>query len=101
MATADYVGAKSMNYLANETGGRMILMDHKLKNLEQSLLDIAAELRHHYSIGYTPQDRSHRGDYRKISIRSRHGYKVQSRRGYFATHESLSLVSADQTRASN
>jgi VWFA-related protein len=101
MATADYVGVKSMDYLANETGGRMILMDHKLKNLEQSLLDIAAELRHHYSIGYSPEDRSRRGEYRRISIRSRHGYKVQSRRGYFATHESLSLVSADQARTSN
>jgi VWFA-related protein len=101
MATADYVGPKRMSYLANETGGRMILMDHKLKNLEQSLLEIAAELRHHYSIGYTPVDRSNRGDYRKISIRSRHGYKVQSRRGYFAIHQSLSLVSAEQARASN
>ena len=102
MATADYVGVKSMNYLTSETGGRVILMDRKLKNLERALLDIAAELRHHYSIGYSSEDRSHRGEYRRISIRSRHGYKVQSRRGYFATtHESLSLVSPDEVRASN
>ena len=101
MATADYVGIKSMNYLTSETGGRVILLDHKLKNLEKALLDIAAELRHHYSIGYSPLDRSHRGEYRRISIRSRHGYKIQSRRGYFATHESLSLISSDQARASN
>jgi VWFA-related protein len=106
MQSSDYVGVQKMKYLASETGGRMILMDHKLKNLERSLIGIAAELRHHYSIGYTPIDRSHRGDYRRISIRSRRGYQVQSRRGYFATREPIETPSAiipapNETRASN
>jgi VWFA-related protein len=106
MQSSDYVGMQKMKYLASETGGRMILMDRKLKNLERSLTEIAAELRHHYSIGYTPIDRSHRGDYRRISIRSRHGYQVQSRRGYFAIREPLDTPSAsvpgpEETRASN
>ena len=79
----------------------MILMDHKLKNLERSLTEIAAELRHHYSIGYTPADRSHKGDYRRISIRSRHGYQVRSRRGYYAIQEPPTVTAADATRASN
>jgi VWFA-related protein len=101
MQGSDYVGVEKMKYLTNETGGRMILMDHKLKNLERSLTEIAAELRHHYSIGYTPADRSHKGDYRRISIRSRHGYQVRSRRGYYAIHEPLTVTAADATRASN
>jgi VWFA-related protein len=86
MQNSDYAGMERMKYLASETGGRMIEMSHNLKNLERSLLDIAAELRHHYSIGYTPIDRSHKGDYRRISIRCRRGFQVQSRRGYYAIH---------------
>lgn len=101
MQGTDYVGVQRMQYLANETGGRMIMMSHNLKNIGPALLEIAAELRHHYSIGYTPEDRSRKGEYRRISIKSRHGYRVQSRRGYFAVRESLSLVSAESTRASN
>jgi VWFA-related protein len=100
MQSTDYSGVQRMKYLANETGGRMIEVTQNLKNLEHSLLDIAAELRHHYSIGYTPNDRSHKGDYRRISIHCRRGYKVQSRRGYYATHEPLPVSSQD-TRASN
>jgi VWFA-related protein len=100
MEASEYVGVERMKYLARETGGRMIEMSHDLKNLERSLLAIAAELRHHYSIGYSPEDRSHKGDYRRISIRCRKGYQVQSRRGYYAIHEPIAEPAAE-TRASN
>jgi len=64
-------------------------------------LAIASELRHHYSIGYTPSDRAHDGDYRKISLKCRRGFKVQSRRGYYATHEPLDAEARNQVSASN
>jgi VWFA-related protein len=89
MESAHHEGGMRMRYLAGQTGGRVIVLDTKLKGLEKTLLQIAAELRHHYSIGYTPDDRKADGKYRRISIRARHGYKVQSRRGYyFMPHES-------------
>ncbi len=89
MESALYEGSVRMRYLAEQTGGRVIVLDTRLRGLEKTLLQIAAELRHHYSIGYTPEDRKADGRYRKISIRAGHGYKVQSRRGYyFMPHES-------------
>jgi VWFA-related protein len=83
MESPDYVGGAQMRNLAHETGGRVIVLDGHLKGLEPRLLQIAAELRHHYSIGYTPEDRRPDGRCRKISIRTHHGYQVQSRRGYY------------------
>lgn len=88
MESASYEGGVRMRYLAEQTGGRVIVLDTRLRGLEKTLLQIAAELRHHYSIGYTPDNRRADGRYRKISIRARRGYKVQSRRGYyFMPHE--------------
>ncbi|MGE5112584.1 MAG: VWA domain-containing protein [Acidobacteriaceae bacterium] len=88
MSSTTYVGGERMRYLAGETGGRVIVLDQKLKGLENSLQEIASELRHHYSIGYSPENRIADGAYRRISIRTHHGYQVQSRRGYFyLSHE--------------
>ncbi len=90
MADPIYVGGQKMSYLANETGGRVLTVGKTWKELESSLLEIAAELRHHYSIGYSPDDRRAKGEYRRISIRSHHGYRVQSRRGYYySPHSNL------------
>lgn len=89
MSAPDYKGGVRMRYLAAETGGSVIALDASLRGLEATLLQIAAELRHHYSIGYTPDDHKADGRLRKISIRAHHGYKVQSRRGYYyMPHES-------------
>lgn len=83
MESSGYVGGTKMRNLASETGGRVVVLDGALKGLAPTLLQIAAELRHHYSIGYTPDDRKPDGQYRKISIRTHHGYQVKSRRGYY------------------
>jgi VWFA-related protein len=84
-----------MKYLAAETGGNVIVLDNRLKGLEATLLQIAAELRHHYSIGYTPDDRKADGRYRKISIRARHGFKVKSRQGYYYMPHQHEAVDAE------
>ena len=83
MSAPEYQGGKRMRQLAAETGGRVVVLENRLRGLEKTLLEIAAELRHHYSIGYTPEDRRADGRYRKISIRTRQGFQVRSRRGYY------------------
>jgi VWFA-related protein len=90
MSSPGYEGGQHMRYLASETGGRVVVLDNKLKGLEATLLQIATELRHHYSIGYSPDDRRPNGQYRRISIRAHSGYQVQSKRGYYyMPHEPL------------
>lgn len=90
MSAPNYEGGVRMKYLAAQTGGNVVVLDNRLKGLEATLLQIAAELRHHYSIGYTPGDRKADGRYRKISIKARHGFKVRSRQGYYyMPHEPL------------
>jgi VWFA-related protein len=90
MSSPGYEGGERMRYLASETGGRVVILDNKLKGLEGTLLQIANELRHHYSIGYTPSDRRADGKYRRISIHAHNGYQVQSKRGYYyMPHEPL------------
>ncbi len=83
MGRSNYKGDVNMRKLTSETGGRVIKLDKRLRKLERSLLEIASDLRHHYSIGYTPSNRRIDGKYRGISIQSSNGYKVQSRRGYY------------------
>ena len=42
---------------------------------------IAKELRSQYNIGYMPTNRNKDGTFRKVEIRSKGGYKIQSRSG--------------------
>ncbi len=95
MSAPSYEGGVRMKYLAAETGGRVIVLDNRLRGLEPTLLQIAAELRHHYSIGYTPDNRKADGRYRKIRIRARHGFKVQSRHGYYYMPHEHEVVGAE------
>jgi VWFA-related protein len=80
---AGYVGVNRMRELSERTGGRLIPAGNERK-LERSFKEISEELRRHYSIGYTPINRSWDGRYRSIKLRARNGYRVQSRRGYYA-----------------
>ncbi len=81
---ARYSGEKRMAELTKQTGGRLIRVGRKLKELPRYFDEISTELRNQYSIGYTPTNRAGTGEYRRIQIRSRRGYQVQSRQGYFA-----------------
>ena len=77
-------GAGEMKKLAEETGGRVIDVGNKYDKLKQAFDQISAELRSQYNIGYTPTNNKHDGTYRKIEVRSKQGYRVQARRGYYA-----------------
>jgi len=77
-------GAGEMKKLAEETGGRVIEVGNKFEKLKEAFDQISAELRSQYNIGYTPTNTRHDGSYRKIDVKSKQGYRVQARRGYYA-----------------
>jgi VWFA-related protein len=57
---------------------------NKTDKLKAAFDQISQELRSQYNIGYTPTNPVTNGGFRKIEIRSKDGYKVQARSGYFA-----------------
>jgi VWFA-related protein len=72
-----------MSQLAEQTGGRMITVNNPDK-LSKAFKEISDELRSQYSLGYTPTNEKHDGTFRKIELKSKQGYKIQARRGYYA-----------------
>jgi VWFA-related protein len=76
-------GAGEMKKLAEETGGRVIEVGNKLEKLKQAFDQISAELRTQYTVGYT-SNAKHDGAYHKLDVKSKQGYRVQARRGYYA-----------------
>ena len=77
-------GEGYMKRLCEETGGRVINVGNNQQKLEKAFDQISDELRSQYSIGYTPTNNKHDGTYRKVEIHTKEGYKVQSRKGYYA-----------------
>jgi VWFA-related protein len=75
-----------MGKLAEQTGGRVIVVNHPDK-LDKAFAEIAAELRSQYSIAYTSTDTKNDGRFRHLEIKSKDGYKIQSRKGYYAATE--------------
>jgi VWFA-related protein len=82
MSAADYEGLQRMKRMARDTGGRMIAA-RSLQKMDESFQAIANELRHQYSIGYSPSQPAQQRAYRKIQLRCKQG-EVQARHGYFA-----------------
>lgn len=79
-----YSGEGEMKKLTQETGGRVIEVGNKFEKLKEAFDQIAHELRSQYNIGYTPINRAKDGTFRKVEIRSKGGYKIQARTGYYA-----------------
>jgi VWFA-related protein len=85
-----YSGEGEMRKLTEATGGRVINVGNKFDKLKDAFDQIAAELRSQYNLGYTPTNTLLDGTYRKIEIKSKENYKIQTRAGYYATpHEPL------------
>lgn len=76
-------GQTSMNDLAEQTGGRVITV-RSAEALADALRDIAGELHSQYSLSYAPGNSSHDGSFHAIEITSKEGYKIHTRKGYFA-----------------
>ncbi len=70
--------------LAEETGGRMIVVNSE-KKLKEAFDEISEELRSQYTLGYYPSNAAHDGKFRKIKVEtSNHDLKVLARKGYYA-----------------
>ena len=79
-----YSGESDMKKLTEATGGRVINVGNKFDKLREAFDQIATELRSQYNIGYTPTNDKLDGSYRKLEIKDKQGYKIQSRAGYYA-----------------
>ena len=80
-----YSGESDMRKLTEATGGRVINVGNKFDKLREAFDQIAAELRSQYNIGYTPTNTTQDGGYRKLEVKSKQGYKIQTRAGYYAS----------------
>ena len=79
-----YSGDRDMKQVAEQTGGRLIEVGNKYQKVKEAFDQIAAELRSQYSLGYTPSNSAHDGSFRRVEIRSKQGYHIQTRKGYYA-----------------
>ena len=77
-------GEHDMKKLCEETGGRVIRVGNKIEKLRDAFNQISSELRSQYSLAYTPTNNKRDGSFREIDIRSKEGYKIQARKGYYA-----------------
>jgi VWFA-related protein len=80
-----YSGESEMRKLTEATGGRVINVGNKFDKLREAFDQIAAELRSQYNLGYTPTNTLQDGGYRKLEVKSKQNYKIQTRAGYYAT----------------
>ena len=77
-------GARDMERLASETGGRVINVGNNGKKLEEAFAQIQDELRTQYLASYTPLNLKADGTFRNLNITCQAGQKVQARKGYYA-----------------
>ncbi|HKV91140.1 MAG TPA: VWA domain-containing protein [Candidatus Angelobacter sp.] len=75
-----------MNKLSEQTGGRVIEVRNPDK-LDKAFSEIAAELRSQYSLGFTSNNPNNDGKFRKLEVKSKEGYKVQARKGYYPPND--------------
>jgi VWFA-related protein len=77
-------GKKVLQRIAQETGGRFFEVSKK-EPIDQIYDQIAEELRHQYSVGYTPSKDVAGGGYHKIMVTTtKPDLTVQAREGYYA-----------------
>jgi VWFA-related protein len=78
-------GLGELQRMSGDTGGRVFKVDRKY-SLDDVFRDLQEELRSQYSITYTPTNSKRDGSFRKIDLRaSNKDYKVQTRKGYYAS----------------
>jgi VWFA-related protein len=76
-------GKKVLDQISRETGGRMFQVSKKL-SLGQVYDQIEQDLRHQYSLGYTPESTAAPRGYRRIRLTTKQkGLIVQTREGYY------------------
>jgi VWFA-related protein len=78
------IGARDMDRLASDTGGRVINVGNNGKKLEDAFQQIQDELRTQYLASYTPTNAKADGTYRKVDLTCGKNVKVDTRKGYYA-----------------
>ena len=82
-------GARDMERLASETGGRVINVGNNGKKLEEAFQQIQDELRTQYLASYTPTNPKIDGTFRNLNLTCQPGQKIQARKGYYAMADAL------------
>jgi VWFA-related protein len=77
-------GARDMEQMAHDTGGRVINVGNNGKKLEDAFNQIQEELRTQFLLSYTPLNKKADGTFRKIDLSCGKNLKVQTRKGYYA-----------------
>jgi VWFA-related protein len=77
-------GARDMEQLARDTGGRVINVGNNGKKLEDAFNQIQEELRTQFLLSYTPTNAKPDGTFRKIDLTCGKNLKIQTRKGYYA-----------------
>ena len=75
-----------MNKLCEQTGGRVITVSRPDK-LEKAFSEIAAELRSQYTLGFSSTNSVNDGKFRRLEVKSKDGYKIQARKGYYPPND--------------
>lgn len=86
----DAVDISVLRSFSDAGGGRSYLLEGEhhsggVDRIDQAVLEVSAELRQQYSLGYYPANRKKDGSYRAIKVQvSRPGLTVRTRKGYWA-----------------
>ena len=75
-----------MSKLAEQTGGRIITVSRPDK-LDKAFAEIAAELRSQYLLGFSSTNPVNDGKFRRLEVKSKDGYKIQARKGYYPPND--------------
>lgn len=75
-----------MSKLTEQTGGRVIEVRNPDK-LEKAFTQIAEELRSQYVLSFSSDNPNNDGKFRKLEVKSKDGYKIQSRKGYYPPND--------------
>jgi VWFA-related protein len=75
-----------MSKLVEQTGGRIISVNRPDK-LDKAFAEIAAELRSQYLLGFSSTNPVNDGKFRRLEVKSKDGYKVQARKGYYPPND--------------
>ncbi|HYL91565.1 MAG TPA: VWA domain-containing protein [Alphaproteobacteria bacterium] len=86
-----FSGSEGSNYfdmkqLTEQTGGRTISVPRPDK-MRDAFAQISEELRSQYSLSYSSSNDIRTGGFRKVEIKSKDGYKIQARKGYYPPAE--------------
>lgn len=75
-----------MSKLCEQTGGRIIEIRNPDK-LDKAFAEISEELRSQYTLGFTSDNPNNDGKFRKLEVKSKDGYKIQARKGYYPPND--------------